>query len=87
MMEQDDGENWDQSTAAMKGVVSSRYPLNYSMGLHHGDIIEDEDGPPRIQTHCNEHAQLWTYRAWSDFMAADSWEDLKKNHSIPRGTV
>ncbi|MGE0057541.1 MAG: SRPBCC family protein [Dehalococcoidia bacterium] len=87
MMEQDDGENWDQSTAAMKGVVSGRYPLNYAMGLHHGDIIEDEDGPPRIQTHCNEHAQLWTYRAWSDFMAADSWEDLKKNHSIPRGTV
>jgi phenylpropionate dioxygenase-like ring-hydroxylating dioxygenase large terminal subunit len=87
MMEQDDGENWDQSTRGVRGVVSGRYPLNYQMGLNHGDFIKDEDGPNRIETHVNEHAQLWTYRAWSDFMHASSWEDLKQNHARPEGTV
>ena len=48
MLEQDDGENWDQSTRGQRGVVTGRYPLNYQMGLGHGEIIDDEDGPPHI---------------------------------------
>jgi hypothetical protein len=87
LMEQDDGENWDQSTAAMRGVVSARYPLNYQMALGHGEFVKDERGPAHINTHCNEHAQLWTYRAWSEFMGAASWADLKVNHSKPEGRV
>jgi phenylpropionate dioxygenase-like ring-hydroxylating dioxygenase large terminal subunit len=83
LMEQDDGENWDQSTAAMPGVVSGRYPLNYQMNLGRGDFIFDESGPPYIGVHCSEHAQLWTYRAWSEFMAASDWDDLRAHHSKP----
>ena len=70
MLEQEDGENWDQSTRGTAGTVSKRYPLNYSMGLGHGEIIEEELGPPRIITGVNEHAQLWHYRAWAEWMAA-----------------
>jgi phenylpropionate dioxygenase-like ring-hydroxylating dioxygenase large terminal subunit len=81
MLEQDDGENWDQSTRGVRGIVSGRYPLHYAMGKGHGDIIKDEDGPPRIESKVNEHAQLWTYRAWSEFMAARNWDDLRSNHS------
>ena len=87
MLEQDDGENWDQSTRGQRGVVTGRYPLNYQMGLGHGEIINDEIGPPRIDAFVNEHAQLWHYRAWSEFMAAESWDDWKRTHSIPEGTV
>jgi hypothetical protein len=29
MLEQDDGENWDQSTRAARGMVGRRYPLNF----------------------------------------------------------
>ena len=83
MLEQDDGENWDQSTKGTKGVVASRFPLNYAMGLGHGEVIDDEIGPPRIMSHVNEHVQLWTYRAWSEYMAAESWADLKANHTKP----
>ena len=36
LLEQDDGENWDQSTRATAGVVARRYPLNFAMGLGHG---------------------------------------------------
>jgi phenylpropionate dioxygenase-like ring-hydroxylating dioxygenase large terminal subunit len=87
LMEQDDGENWDQSTVAMQGVVSSRYPLNYQMNLGRGELIKDERGPAHIGVHCSEHAQLWTYRAWSEFMRAADWADLKANHSLPEGRV
>ena len=48
MLEQEDGENWDQSTRGTSGTVSKRYPLNYAMNLGHGEIIEDEGGPPYI---------------------------------------
>jgi len=87
MLEQDDGENWDQSTRGQKGVISGRHPLHYAMGKDHGEVVRSEEGPPRIETLLNEHAQLWTYRAWSEFMAAESWQDLKERHSKLPGTV
>ncbi|MGE0057434.1 MAG: SRPBCC family protein [Dehalococcoidia bacterium] len=88
MLEQDDGENWGQSTRAMRGVISRQYPLNYSMDKRHGEVIEDELGPPRIFTQVNEHGQLWLYQAWADWMAAESWDDLKRNHTeVPGGTI
>jgi hypothetical protein len=80
MFEQDDGENWGQSTRGMNGVISGRYPINYSMGIHHGDMIVDELGPRRVETHVNEHAQLWHYRNWANWMAAGSWPELLANH-------
>lgn len=88
LLEQDDGENWGESTRAMKGSVSSRYPINYSMGLGRGEIIDDETGPPRIETSINEHAQLWHYRAWSEWMSAENWAELKANRSpVPEDRV
>ena len=32
-------------------------------------------------THVNEHGQLWTYRAWAEWMDAESWAALRQNHS------
>ncbi len=81
MLEQDDGENWGQSTRGAKGSVTQAYPLNYSMGLGRGEVIDDEIGPPHIETIFNEHAQLWHYRAWSEWMSASDWPELKQTHS------
>jgi phenylpropionate dioxygenase-like ring-hydroxylating dioxygenase large terminal subunit len=85
MFEQDDGENWDQSTAGALGNVSRRYDLNYSMGRGYGDVVSDDESPPRIDTLRNEHAQLWMYRAWAEFMDAESWPELREHHASPRG--
>jgi hypothetical protein len=30
------------------------------MNVGRGEVIDEEAGPPRILTHVNEHAQLWT---------------------------
>jgi hypothetical protein len=87
MFEQDDGENWDQSTAAAQANVSQRYDLNYAMGLGEGEIVDDGQGPPRIETLTNEHAQLWMYQCWAEFMDAPSWRALKAHHSIPEGRL
>ncbi|WP_091737675.1 aromatic ring-hydroxylating oxygenase subunit alpha [Phenylobacterium immobile] len=81
MLEQDDGENWDQSTRAMRGVVAQRYPLNFAMGLGQHAVQQASD-TSYIDTLINEHAQLWTYRAWAEWMDAESWAALKENHSV-----
>jgi hypothetical protein len=87
MFEQDDGENWDQSTLAAQGAVSQRYDLNYSMSLGRGEVVDDGTSPPRIDTLTNEHAQLWMYRVWDEFMAAESWPQLRATIEEPRGTL
>ncbi len=85
LAEQDDVENWSQSTAGSQGTVSRRHPLNYAMDLGHGQIIEDGAGPPRIESRVNEHAQRWLFKSWSEWLSAESWPDLKTNHSpVPR---
>jgi len=81
-LEQEDGENWDQSTRGTRGVIARRRPLNFSMGLGHGEVAKADSGSGHIMTKINEHAQLWTYRAWAEWMAAESWTDLKQRHSL-----
>ena len=87
IFEQDDGENWSQSTLATRSPVARRHPLNYSMNLGRGHIAETQPGLPSIETHINEHAQLWTYRAWADWMTATDWPALKRDHAMPAGVV
>jgi phenylpropionate dioxygenase-like ring-hydroxylating dioxygenase large terminal subunit len=79
MLEQDDGENWDQSTRQTKGVVARRYPLNFSMNLGRGAPTQAKRGPNYIDVAINEHGQLWTYRAWAEWMDAESWASLKQH--------
>ena len=76
-----------QSTRAARGMVGRRYPLNFSMNLGRGTIRHEPSGLAHIDAHISEHAQLWTYRAWADWMAAEDWDALRRKHSIPTGTV
>lgn len=83
MLEQDDGENWDQSTRGTRGVVARRYPLNYQMNIGNGTVSRGETGPSYIDAAMNEHAQLWTWKSWADWMDAENWAALRKNHTRP----
>jgi 3-phenylpropionate/trans-cinnamate dioxygenase alpha subunit len=87
ILEQEDGENWAESTNAARGVVSKTYPLNYSMGLGLGQVIRDELGPPRVETRINEHAQLWYYRAWANWMSAPGWQALRERQPVAPETM
>ena len=83
MFEEDDGDNWDQSTYGARGLTSRQYDLNYSMSVGHGEVVVDELGPPRIDSLTNEHAQLWMYRCWAEYMDAPSWKHLRDHHIKP----
>ena len=83
MLEQDDGENWDQSTRATRGLIAKRHPLNFQMNVGLGEVKRTNAGHAYIDTNVNEHAQLWTWVSWAEWMNAESWRTLKKHHAIP----
>jgi len=84
LLEQDDGENWSQSTRAAKGVASRRLGQYLGMGLGHGEAVPvgDKDGR-YVEGLISEHGQRWFYRGWRDWMAARDWAELAANHAPP----
>ncbi|MGE0057485.1 MAG: SRPBCC family protein [Dehalococcoidia bacterium] len=85
--EQDDGENWGESTKAMRGAISSKQPLHYAMGLGKGQFVLEEDAPPYVESRVAEHAQLWYYRNWANWMASESWAELEAGQPERKGTI
>jgi phenylpropionate dioxygenase-like ring-hydroxylating dioxygenase large terminal subunit len=76
LLEQDDGENWAQSTLQTSGLASRRIPQLLTMGLGRGQVIK-EHGLARIECKTSEHGQLWTYHAWSQWMLGLPWDALR----------
>lgn len=76
LLEQDDGENWAQSTLQSHGTASREIPHLVTMGLGRGKVRK-EQGLARIEGSTSEHGQLWTYRAWSQWMRGLSWRELR----------
>jgi len=88
LLEQDDGENWTQSSQTSKGRASGLLKHHLAMAQGHDIIATDKNGAGVIETHINEHAQRWNYQAWQDWMQAKDWADLKQNHrKVPEGKI
>lgn len=88
LLEQDDGENWSQSTRAARGVTGRTLGQSLSMGLGKDKVQRSEAGEHYIDTAINEHGQRWFYRGWQDWMTAASWQELRENHAaLPEGAV
>jgi phenylpropionate dioxygenase-like ring-hydroxylating dioxygenase large terminal subunit len=83
LLEQDDGENWSQSTRSSIGVASRKLGQALKMGLGHDQVTTDAAGQRFIDTCVNEHGQRWLYRSWTEWMAARDWADLIAHHSAP----
>jgi len=83
LLEQDDGENWSQSTRSAGGVATHKLGHHLSMGLGHDEVITGGNGEHYIESCVSEHGQRWLYRAWTEWMAARDWADLKANHTPP----
>jgi nitrite reductase/ring-hydroxylating ferredoxin subunit len=76
-LEQDDGENWSQSTKQAAGFASSKVPQLLKMNLGRGEIIK-EHGLARIESATSEHGQLWTYAAWAKYVSGSTWEEIRE---------
>jgi Ring hydroxylating alpha subunit (catalytic domain) len=87
LLEQDDGENWSQSTRSSRGVSSRKLGHTIQMGLGRDEAIAGEAGEHYIESSISEHGQRWLYRAWTEWMAARDWADLKANHTPPPAGV
>ena len=83
LLEQDDGENWSQSTRASRGIFSRSLDHTLQMGLGHDEAVAEPGGGAAIDTCISEHGQRWLYRSWTEWLAAKDWTDLKANHSAP----
>src|SRR5262249_17997574 len=81
LLEQDDSENWAQSTVQTRGVGSRRIPQLLKMDLHRGNVVK-EHGVARIEGTTSEHAQLWLYHCWTQWMKGLSWDELQSS-TIP----
>jgi phenylpropionate dioxygenase-like ring-hydroxylating dioxygenase large terminal subunit len=79
LLEQEDGENWSQSTMQTRGMASRRIPQLLRMDLGRGKMLRDEQGRCRMEGTTNEHAQLWTYAAWAEWMKGSDWDTLREN--------
>jgi hypothetical protein len=66
MLEQDDGENWEQVTSSAKGRVSRRHPYNYTLGLGHEPA--HEEFPGMLGRRVSEHNQRYFYQRWAELM-------------------
>jgi len=83
MTEQDDMENWNYAHAASRGTIAGRYPYNYEQGV--GSEIENYEWEgfrvPGVvcdltDAKSSEHNLRNLYRRWTEFMAAESWDEL-----------
>ena len=83
LLEQDDGENWSQSTRASRGIVSRGLGHTLQMGLGHDEAVAEPGGGSAIDTCISEHGQRWLYQSWAEWLAARDWAELKANHSAP----
>ncbi len=88
LLEQDDGENWIQSTRAARGVVGATLGQTLQMGIGKDEARRGPAGEHFIDTTINEHGQRWFYRGWVDWMTAGDWGELRGHHTpLPQGMV
>jgi len=83
LLEQDDGENWSQSTRAASGFSSRKVGAALLMGLGHDEVSVGENGQRSIEGLVGEHAQRWFYRSWTEWVAARDWAELEATRSPP----
>jgi hypothetical protein len=72
LFEEDDGENWQQSTASTTGVIQSRYPFNYQLAFSTRHLLPtDPSMPDRLAGLSNEFAQRALMGRWHEMMLQD----------------
>ena len=74
--EQDDMDNWRNSSEAGRSVIGRRYLQDLSMGKGHETSSTDLPGVMIPRTH-GEINQRSMYARWQEFMNADGWSDIR----------
>ena len=82
IFEQDDMDNWRQSTEAGKTLMGRNYPSLVNMA--NGYAQENEVYPGKmVMSHLSEETQRAIYAGWQSFMTAKSWKDIPVAGNTP----
>lgn len=74
-MEQDDANNWMDSTRSAKSLTARKYPLNMTMGRGHEWTNETHPGQS-LGFSWSESNWRHFYGWWAKMMDAPSWKQL-----------
>jgi len=74
LVEQDDGDQWQEVTASGRGHISSNEWSHLAMGLGHE--FTDPDLPGELGLLMSESNARAFYRRWADLLVTDRWQDL-----------
>jgi len=70
VFEMDDGENWELSTSANRGIVTRRQRLHYKLGI--GSEVEHPELPGNVyKSQLNDANQRCFYARWAQEMSSD----------------
>ena len=85
LLEMDDGENWEHSTAANAGYVTRHQKLCYAMAPR-ADVALPEMPGDLTAGQLSDANQRAFYRRWAEFMDAERWADIPMQASrLPQG--
>jgi 3-phenylpropionate/trans-cinnamate dioxygenase subunit alpha len=76
VIEQDDGENWNEIQKVLRGHIARRTTWNAQSGM--GKLGLDVGTYPGATTSSiySEHAGRGLYQRWADMMDSSSWDDI-----------
>lgn len=74
LVEQDDGDQWQEVTASGRGFITNRDWSYIGMGLGHEFF--DPDLPGQLGLLISESNARAFYRRWRDLLLHDRWEDM-----------
>jgi 3-phenylpropionate/trans-cinnamate dioxygenase alpha subunit len=77
MLEGDDADNMESMTQLNRGRQIRKGRLNSQMGMG-GDKVDEESGAVIGQSAVGETSYRGYYRAYREFLMAESWDDLLK---------
>jgi 3-phenylpropionate/trans-cinnamate dioxygenase alpha subunit len=75
VLEGDDGENWTELQAVLRGWKARSTPFNAQMGIGH-DEFDVVDYPGRTSDTYSETAARGFYTRWKDLMLGRSWDEI-----------
>ena len=79
--EQDDMNNFGQSTSIAKSLVARKVVMNLQLGFNHDHLLEELPGV--IGTSPGEANQRAFYARWAEVMDAPSWSAIKLDTRSP----
>src|ERR1700733_10736672 len=81
MTEQDDMENWLYATAASKGTIAKRYPLNYQMSM--GAYQTDDPVRGDVSLQITDQTPRNYYRVYRAYLDGEDWASLIGRGRVP----